>query len=457
MFCLKDLFTLRSALLACFAIVVMQLIVASSNIWLKELSEALSAGGSVVWWLTAYAASLVLPYIPGTAYLVLKTQWVEDALARYYSAFVASHRGRADLWPEPGLRQNKESFLTTEGPQTLRDFVEYVCDVATVSLNVAFNVFALVVLVEPLYSLTLLGSLGLVFLVIRLWAPHLERLHVMAQEKRNVSTGTLFSVWDNVTLGAGKWFLSWQNMFVRALEDRRGTNLKAEVSRQFQSLVLSLFTFLPTLALAIWQVLHHQGNAAYALAILLTLPRLFMIMANFHTLVAQWGAWPAERARLNGVFKALSSEPKKDLESRIQFQNITCTQPNGELSRVSDMDSLLKLLVGRTGRFTIRGSNGAGKSTTLLAIKQRYSDSSVYIPAQHRLYSPGQTQDGMSTGEKNLELTRACLEWLKQEPQLLLLDEWDANLDGKNVSLLDAAIDELSKKMLVLEVRHRGA
>lgn len=57
-----------------------------------------------------------------------------------------------------------------------------------------------------------------------------------------------------------------------------------------------------------------------------------------------------------------------------------------------------------------------------------------------------------STGE-NLLLH---IEFIKRIPEkVVLLDEWDANLDQTNLSVLDEQIEILSKTKMVLEVRHR--
>lgn len=37
---------------------------------------------------------------------------------------------------------------------------------------------------------------------------------------------------------------------------------------------------------------------------------------------------------------------------------------------------------------------------------------------------------------------------------VIILDEWDANLDGINKSHLDELINELARQRLVVEVRH---
>jgi ABC-type transport system involved in cytochrome bd biosynthesis fused ATPase/permease subunit len=43
----------------------------------------------------------------------------------------------------------------------------------------------------------------------------------------------------------------------------------------------------------------------------------------------------------------------------------------------------------------------------------------------------------------------------KVNADVLLLDEWDANLDSENRETLSALLDEISQKKCVIEVRHR--
>ncbi|MCY1550257.1 hypothetical protein D9M68_864960 [compost metagenome] len=44
---------------------------------------------------------------------------------------------------------------------------------------------------------------------------------------------------------------------------------------------------------------------------------------------------------------------------------------------------------------------------------------------------------------------------LQQDVALLLLDEWDANLDDANCNRIDAQISASASRRLVVEVRHR--
>ena len=60
---------------------------------------------------------------------------------------------------------------------------------------------------------------------------------------------------------------------------------------------------------------------------------------------------------------------------------------------------------------------------------------------------------GRSTGE----LLKEQVEEIYQnvEAKIILLDEWDANLDGLNQNRLSNLIDQIAQKKCVIEVRHR--
>ena len=58
-----------------------------------------------------------------------------------------------------------------------------------------------------------------------------------------------------------------------------------------------------------------------------------------------------------------------------------------------------------------------------------------------------------STGESLKHLLSEILQQV--DVDVLLLDEWDANLDKENQERLSTLIDELAIKKCVIEVRHR--
>ena len=107
------------------------------------------------------------------------------------------------------------------------------------------------------------------------------------------------------------------------------------------------------------------------------------------------------------------------------------------------------------GIYTVRGLNGSGKSLSLLKLKEKYSDAAYLLPAHHDLFVNFQTQ--LSSGQlarKSIEWIRENTESLSKSVRVLLLDEWNANLDSDNLSALEKVLLELSESFLIVEVRH---
>lgn len=77
---------------------------------------------------------------------------------------------------------------------------------------------------------------------------------------------------------------------------------------------------------------------------------------------------------------------------------------------------------------------------------------SFYLPSAPSLVIDD-TEITESSGEKLLR----HLEYLSQgTDQILLLDEWDANLDVINIRKTEMLLNRLAKQKVILEVRHRS-
>lgn len=92
------------------------------------------------------------------------------------------------------------------------------------------------------------------------------------------------------------------------------------------------------------------------------------------------------------------------------------------------------------------GANGSGKSTLLKMIKEMRADA-LLLGAETGFLD---TDNGLSTGQRRVKEIEYVL---SMAPTLVMLDEWDANLDGENCRKIDQLLDEASRRMVVIEVR----
>ena len=150
------------------------------------------------------------------------------------------------------------------------------------------------------------------------------------------------------------------------------------------------------------------------------------------------------KARINGLF-AIFKDNHQDLTPFIQYDKISIKQTNLPF----DKNNLPK-----TGRITLIGQNGVGKSSLLLQLKEQFGNNAYYLPAKHSLFFANAMSHQGSSGQ---QLIRQLSE-LKSELsdiQVLLLDEWDAHLDRKNMAMIGDWLNHWADDLLIIDVRHR--
>ena len=195
------------------------------------------------------------------------------------------------------------------------------------------------------------------------------------------------------------------------------------------------------------------------------MPVLFQILSYTYQTLSLIFRWTMHRSKLVSIYKAIQpiqhsnvTMEKKIKWPKIQIVNspLAIAAPDDHVSlagphSISSYQELLDYTT-RSGRVTLRGENGAGKSTLLMLIKNSLTDRAFFLPTQNQLSFVSEANK-YSTGES---LRNRLLEILERvDVDVLLLDEWDANLDKENQERLSLLIDVLAEKKCVIEVRHR--
>jgi len=85
-------------------------------------------------------------------------------------------------------------------------------------------------------------------------------------------------------------------------------------------------------------------------------------------------------------------------------------------------------------------------------VKNALASKAFFLPTHNQLSFLSETNK-YSTGESLHNRLVEIIE--KVDADVLLLDEWDANLDHENKERLSSLIDELARSKCVIEVRHR--
>lgn len=461
-----SLFTTRWALFCFLSLGLMELISASSSLWLVKMMERIASQREFIPFLYCYLGSLLLPSIPWCFAFIYKTSWRQEAQRAFIEAFVASNRNNVGEWNNRGLQEQKMSILTAEGPQAINAFIDYAFDVASYTLSVFFNIMALSIVVEPLFTLAFMISLITVIVVMRLRRRIQRLLTKKALTARIDLSQQLLAAWDNVLLGNKYNFQLWNEKTHQKMNRCLQRNVELERFDQIMAIVVSLITMIPSLLVVVWFVMQHRGDTVALASFFITIPILFLILSYTYQMLSNAFRWGMHRSKMNALFQAIqpASYTADEMLKKVKWPKIHYTRNEAAsdasykgsriFSPPADLTSHHDLIqhTAEPGRITLRGENGSGKSTTLMLIKNSLEERAFILPTTGHLAFTGETHK-YSTGEN---LRSRLIEILdKVEAPILLLDEWDANLDQENRDQLHALIDQIAETKCVIEVRHR--
>ncbi len=451
--------------LVCFGIITFQqLFEASATYWLVLVMAKITEGADFLPYLILYLCSIAFPYVPLCVAYIVKISWKQHAQRLFTDMFVAANRNRIADWSNKGIKEEKLSILTSEGPNTIHLFIDYIWDLYSYVLSVAFNVIALSVILEPRFSIAYLFSITCVIVVMKVKRRAQRQLTQKAMTARVDLCQSLLAAWDNVLLGNDYNFNLWGEKTTQRLDRCFQRNVALERFDQLLAIFVTLMTAIPSLGVVVYYMLKHQHSAAELSAFVVVLPILFMILSYTHQTLSLAFRWGMHRSKLNSIYKAIEGlkDPQAALERKVKWGRLTLTEMQPKASSeetvslaypqpINSQNDLLKYS-DRSGRFTIRGENGCGKSTTLMLVKKALAKRAFFLPTHNHLTFVSET-DRYSTGESLKNRLIEILE--KVDADVLLLDEWDANLDKENQEKLSELIDQLSVKKCVIEVRHR--
>ena len=102
----------QGGLLAIGLLVIQQLIVASSTIWITRLIAHIQEGRFSYPLLLLYLTSLFLPYLPGAAALIEVAKAKVRANIQFVNSFASIYRGQIVEWTNSSHHLTKSSILT---------------------------------------------------------------------------------------------------------------------------------------------------------------------------------------------------------------------------------------------------------------------------------------------------------------------------------------------------------
>jgi ABC-type bacteriocin/lantibiotic exporter with double-glycine peptidase domain len=433
---------------ALLLVLVHQCIIAGSTIFLTEVIERFQAGRNYSAYVYLYLISMAIPYLPGCMSFVFLQKWINDAHLTFVDRFTQQMSGKIEKYRDQKLRGRAESVLARNSFPVVKDYISFVHDLASFSLN---SLLGMLVIGFLLPSRLLWGyalSLALCFFIVAGLRKLISAASSEYENRYITYTGVLDRSWENITLGNQHNENIWRQRKGAAGYSFYAASYRLQILKQAGNILLAVASLGPTIFLIV--SILHDGRAASTViaAVIVSLTRIFLIINSLSALVYKFLDWSSMRARLDVLFDTGSSIAEDAVLVAGVVGNI---EINGK--PVTDFTQAAQMVSGAgSGRFKITGANGSGKSTFLLALKNIFRDESFIYPAHHGDLMWKSDDTALSTGQKTGIFLREIFEL--EGIKYIFLDEWDANLDGENRRAIDGILDELGKSRTIVEVRH---
>ena len=404
------------------------------------------------------------------SYAVGATSWIFaeragfGAYGRYMLRFARDNRSQPALLGDKAQRDVAEPFLTNE---TFQIFFELVYELEAdlkLFFGLIFNAIVLGFAIDAglpgVYAAVFVVLLGLQYLVRR----PVAGAYLAQQRTTNRMTAHTYTAWDNITAGNRYNYRLWHAGFKQRLRDALDAQIRAILAREGIAAISGVFALVVVFSYLAWIAGRNVTDTAMLIALAATLPRQIDLSYNVHGLASGWNDLLAVWTRMTGACAAMRPAPDANFDQRIRFDGVALSDGHEAVVCASVDDALNRIKAHSQGRILVRGSNGSGKSSLMVALKSRLGSQAFYWPTSDKLafaFSGSSAPDdedepsasGFSSGERQLNSLQEIVN--RTRATVYLLDEWDANLDAKNRASAEALVAQLAARAVVVEISHR--
>jgi len=457
---LRVMFGTRSMKLSLLFLIITNIIIALSTFFMGNLGSLIQSGGDLTFYIscamiTIFASSIPKRYAERS---IENTKY--DALKIYTKKFSKNHYCRPTLNDEKKYRSEKESLLTGESEKIIIDTVDLVKESVSTGLHTTFNLLALSYIVHPSLLLSYLGSFLTIVYIKRLtyFQDSSEALSKQNQENRNTLQQILLSGWENTTIGNRHNYELWRTEFDGRLKKTKHSSVALIWLKESLTFRNYLIASIPVII----NILYLFNNPTVVPALVATLFRQAQLIDRLQLISKLNVNWQTILTKLNKLVQAISVQDQMEIEYNlsplIKWREILITQ-NGTKVRCETITELYNLVKNSDPmRLTLQGDNGKGKTLILKLLKQRLGDSAFYFPTNSSLLFHSTYNVQVSSGQNvkaNLEEGFTYISQRLNDIKIILLDEWNANLDLNNTQIISKRISDLARRFVVIETRHK--
>ncbi len=433
-------------------ILIQQSIIASSTLWIAKLSQAVVLRQDLSLWLVLFILSLSLIYLPRSGIDYFQNNATFCSFRKYVDIFIISFRGRAQLRTNIEFKQERQPYLNNEAWLVISEFVEFITNFSSL-FNSIFVIVIFGFIIDKKLMIAYAITIPLITISIKSLKSLLTSSAKHAQEDRTTMMQSLIPAWDSILIGNRLNIHLWKNYFIDKHKNANKSALKSVFFSELTTIISMFLILFPVFGTLVWLIYQNRGNEVFLSMLIATFYSNLLITRSMWRIVILLTSWNSLKTRLEGLKSALIiTEPIN--VGTISWNRVKAEKDN-MIINIDSLNSIQEITQNYSpGRITLRGDNGTGKSSLLALIKEQLSEKAFLLPPHSDMFFEFSSNKSLSTGEKII----GSLDEIKKSGklQLLLLDEWDANLDKNHIVNISEKLSELAKEICIIEVRHRS-
>lgn len=428
--------------------ILQQVLLALSTYYIAQAGLTLEKGNvkAILLYVSLFFFLALLAYVVSSIATFFSTRASNEAWKKYSNTTLI--KATEDL--QYASEKNKKSvaqWLGGEASSTIAYACGFYLGLVSVSLNVIFTLLVFYMFVGWQITLAMTASLALSLGLVMILRKEIEKSAGQMQSQKLSALLSIELAWNSAMFGS------------RNMRDEGFHGLNYKVNSYFgtvnkyillEQIIACAPIIMSTIVIIVVLQCYDIFTLAVAGTIVAILPRSLQVFGNVHSLSIYLSQFYLVRTKIRNLDEFSSKLDINLVLYSSSLRGVTIRDASTS-DRVEPADFISQLQGRRisSGRYTVTGLNGSGKSSLLKLIKGSIDDSLLITPETSFM----NLDRGLSTGQTKI---RELENVLSLSPPVLMLDEWDANLDEDNFRRIDQVLELASNEVVIIEVRHLG-
>lgn len=448
---LRFLFLDRNAVASITGLILFQACYSIAPVFLARAIGS-SIPQQIAWNVAIYFLLNFVPYGITAFSYVFQTKWVVSARQKIATLILMSVNQRYALLQSKQQEQDFVALTSNNSQSIVSEAIEYAYATVSCLASSILTLTVIAVAVQPVLIGAYVVSLIFCGILILKTRGYQKRMSKIREAALHSVISVLSRAWAPAVLR--------QSPFVHQLEEllatkwRRYKKQAIATSWTFQKMSASqaLIIWAPMVLVILYLVL--TDLPSQSIILLGFAPRIVELLLDISNLVMRFVMFGFQTGRLIWLDQQITQLEQYTLLAAISENKLFVSEQGQQpilLVNVGGMQ-YLQSRCQRPGRIVVTGDNGSGKTSLLLTLKYELGARAHYLSANQRQLV---TSAEESVGEHLIRELQQIITLAKNtEGCVLLLDEWNANLDIENTQAVDEALADLSRICTVFEARH---